>query len=203
MTTSWAAKTPKVFLTWASFFTLLWGSSVAAQTDVEFRLSCKVKDSIVMAAEEGRPKRYSGFANEFDVGDTLHVVVNLGSSLWLKLEDPLRDEVLVRARQRIEDIIYWDNGLDYLTNDGMNASGKFGIERNDIISIEDQYFDSSEVYLKRYYKDDWQGLFRQSTIGSLTAQVAILDCRVSGRSNLAEITERLKARVKWKNRDDL
>ena len=196
MTTSWAAKTPKVFLTWASFFTLLWGSSVAAQTDVEFRLSCKVKDSIVMAAEEGRPKRYSGFTNEFAVGDTLFVVVNLGSSLWLKLEDPLRDEVLVNALQGIEDIQYWDNELDFLSNDGMRTRGEFRIERNDIISIENGIFNPSDVYLKRYYKDDWQGLFRKTTSGSLTAQVAILDCRVSGRSNLAEITERLKAIVK-------
>jgi hypothetical protein len=150
-----------------------------------------------MSAEEGRPKRYTHFTDEFIVGDTLHVVVYLGSSrLWLKLEDPLRDEVLVNALQRIENIEYWDNGLDYLTNDGMNTYGKFGIKRNDSISIENQIFEPSEVYLKRYYKDDWQGLFRKTTPGSLTAQVAILDCRVSGRSNLAEITERLKATVK-------
>ena len=197
MTTNWTTKTPKVFLNWASFFTLLWGSSVAAQTDVEFRLSCKVKDSIVMAAEEGRPKRYTHFTDEFGVGDTLNLLVTLRphDTLWLKLEDPLRDEVLVNALHKAEDIRYYDTDMDYLVNlDAPGGWGKFGIETNDSIMIENRLMKPSKVYLERYYKDDWQGLFKKGD--ELTAQVAILDCRVSGRSNLAEITERLKARVK-------
>jgi hypothetical protein len=195
MTTNWTAKTPKVFLNWASFFTLLWGSSVAAQTDVEFRLSCKVKDSIVMAAEEGRPKRYTHFTDEFVVGDTLNLLVNLqtNDTLWLKLEDPLRDEVLVAALHPVENIRYWDTDMDYLNND-KDVRGRFGIATNDSIMIENSFPEHSEIYLERYYKDDWQGLFKKGS--HLTTQVAIFDCRVSGRSNLAEITERLKSRVK-------
>jgi hypothetical protein len=148
-----------------------------------------------MAAEEGRPKRYTHFTDEFIVGDTLNILVTLrpNDTLWLKLEDLLRDEVLVGALHSVENIRYWDEDMDYLTNDSKDFLGKFGIEPNKSIMVENTLV-PSKIYLERYYKDDWQGLFKKGN--ELTAQVAILDCRVSGRSNLAEITDRLKAVVK-------
>jgi hypothetical protein len=36
-------------------------------------MSCKVKDSILLAVEDGQSKRYSGEKDSFNVGDTLYL----------------------------------------------------------------------------------------------------------------------------------
>ena len=189
MPTDWMAKNPKALLKWACFFTLFFGSSAVAQSKVEFRLSCKVLDNIVIKAEEGRPKRYTGYSDQFVVGDTLDVLVELFSnnSLYLGLKDTLRDTTHVSSRFFPARMQYRDD-LDYVGS----TSREFGIKRGDEITFEG--LTGGQVTLARYYRDDWQGLFLADD--GLSAQVAVLDCRVSGQNNLAEITDRLKAAVK-------
>ena len=195
MTTNWTAKNPKALLKWACFFTLFLGSSVVAQSNVEFRLSCKVMDNIVIAAEEGRPQRYTHYTDQFEVGDTLDVLVELrpSNSLYLRLRDPLRDEIVTGTVASFENIRYFDqDSLDALSKDDSFRGDGFSIYGVDEIT----FFNAEEVTLRRYYRDDWQGVLLADN--GLTVQVAVLDCRVSGRNNLAEITDRLKAiAIKW------
>ena len=194
MTTNWTAQNPKALLKWACFFTLFLGSSVVAQSNVEFRLSCKVMDNIVIAADEGRPQRYNHYTDQFEVGDTLDVLVELrpSNSLYLRLRDPLRDEIVAGTVASFEQIRYYDPGsLDFLADNSSELHG-FSISGVDAIEFDN----GEEVTLRRYYRDDWQGVFLADN--GLTVQVAVLDCRVSGRNNLAEITDRLKAiAIKW------
>ena len=79
--------------------------------------------------------------------------------------------------------------MDYLTNTETYGFG-FGIDGVDEINFDN----GQEVTLRRYYKDDWQGVILADN--GLAVQVAVLDCRVSGRNTLAEITDRLKSTVK-------
>jgi hypothetical protein len=190
MTTNWTAKNPKALLKWACFFTLFFGSSAVAQSTVEFRLSCKVMDNIVIEAEEGRPERYTGYADQFAVGDTLDVSVELFSNnrLSFSLLDPLRNNLHGESFFSTDDMTYWDEGgLLYST-----SSRRFSIERGDEITFEGGR--NEQVTLRRYYRDDWQGTF--TAFSGMKVQVAVLDCRVSGQNNLAEITDRLKSIVK-------
>lgn len=195
MTTNWTTKNPKALLKWACFFTLFLSSSVVAQSNVEFLLSCKVMDNIVMEAVEGRPQRYTHYTDQFEVGDTLDVSVRLRGfdtdvfKLYLGLKDSLRDEIIVNSLFPLENIRYLDVA-DLLMQDRLVAPG-FGIEGGENISFESS---GDQLNLTRYYKDDWQGLLLVDN--GLEVQVAILDCRVSGRNNLAEITDRLKANVR-------
>ncbi len=195
MTFNWTAKNPKALLKWACLFALFFGSSAVAQSDVGFRLSCKVMDNIVIEAEEGRSKRYTHYTDQFVVGDTLDVLVQLrpNDRLYLRLRDTLRDEVIVGGVRSSDKIQYWHTDMDYLASVDQNIGGKFGLN-NDSINIENRFPINETLKLERYYKDDWQGqLVRNS---DLNAQVAVLDCRASSRSNLADITDRLKSIVK-------
>ena len=198
MPTDWMAKNPKDLLKWACFFTLFFGSSAVAQSVVEFRLSCKVLDNIVIEAEEGRPKRYTHYTDHFVVGDTLDVLVELRPSngIYLRLRDPLRDEIVAGTVHSSKDIRYWDGSMDYLSNYSLYAP-RFGIDGVDGITFENG---REQFTLSRYYKDDWQGVLLADN--GLEVQVAVLDCRVSGRNTLAEITDRLKSTVKkWNDPD--
>jgi hypothetical protein len=197
MTTNWTNKNPKALLKLACLFTLFLSSSVVAQSNVEFLLSCKVMDSIVMEAVEGRPQRYTHYTDQFEVGDTLDVSVRLNKfdtdvfKLYLGLKDSLRDEIIVSSLFSLEDIRYLGVGVaDLLMQDSSIRLG-FGIGGDESIRFEGT---REKLNLTRYYKDDWQGLLLVDN--ALEVQVAILDCRVSGRNNLAEITDRLKANVR-------
>ena len=195
MTSNWTAKNPKALLKWACLFALFFGSSAVAQSDVGFRLSCKVMDNIVIEAEEGRSKRYTHYTDQFVVGDTLDVLVQLrpNDRLYLRLRDTLRDEVIVGTVKSSDEIQYYHKDMDYLSSVEPNIIGKFGLN-NDSINIEKQFPINETLQLERYYKDDWHG----QLVGKshLTAQVAVLDCRASSQNNLAEITDRLKSIVK-------
>ena len=192
MTTNWTAKNPKALLKWACFATLFFGSSAVAQSAVEFGLSCKVMDNIVIEAEEGRPKRYTHYIEQFVVGDTLNFSVRLSQSntLSLILKDTLRDNTHAVSFFSTDDMTYWDE-KDYLS-DSSTSFRRFGIERGDEITFEG--VGNEQLILSRYYRDDWQGTF--TALSGMKVQVAVLDCRVSGQSNLAEITDRLKSIVK-------
>lgn len=197
LTTIFAMKTVKILFTTLGLLCISSGISFA-QSQVQFRLSCKVMDNIIIEAEEGRSKRYTHYNDQFVVGDTLVVLVELrpNDSLYLRLLDPLRDEVIVGTVHNADAIRFWNTEMDYLAASTVGGVSNFGIDGNDAISIENPFPNNDRLTLKRYYKDDWQGLLSNNS--ELEAQVAVLDCRVSGRSNLAEITERLKARVvKW------
>jgi hypothetical protein len=195
MTTNWTNKNPKALLKLACLFTLFLSSSVVAQSNVEFLLSCKVMDNIVMEAVEGRPQRYTHYTDQFEVGDALDVSVRLNKfdtdvfKLYLGLEDSLRDEIIVNSLFPLEDIRYLEVA-DLLMQDRLIRLG-FGIGGDESISFEGI---KEKLNLTRYYKDDWQGLLLVAN--ALEVQVSILDCRVSGRNNLAEITDRLKVSVR-------
>ena len=190
MTTNWTAKNPKALLKWACFFALFFGSSAVAQSAVEFRLSCKVMDNIVIEAEEGRPKRFNGYTDQFAVGDTLDVSVELFSnnSLSFSLLDTLRNNLHAESFFSTDDMTYWDKG-DLLSS---YSSRRFSIGRGDEITFEGGR--NEQLILRRYYRDDWQGTF--TALSGMKVQAAVLDCRVSGQNNLAEITDRLKSIVK-------
>ena len=192
MTTNWTAKNPKALLKWACFFALFFGSSAVAQSTVEFGLSCKVMDNIVIEAEEGRPKRFTNYNDQFVVGDTLDfsVKLGLGNSLSFSLQDTLRDNVPVFS-------IFWTVDMEYGDKEDYLSTvhtywRQFRIVRDDEIKFEG--FQNEQLILRRYYRDDWQGTFTK--LSGMSAQVAVLDCRVSGQNNLAETTDSLKAIVK-------
>ena len=196
MTTNWTIKSTGPLLGWVCLFNLFFGSYAAAQSNVEFRLSCKVMDNIIIAAEEGRPKRYTHYVDGFVLGDTLDFLVELrpNDSLYLRLRDTIRDKVIVGTVKSSDEIVYWSGEMDYLATSQLEVTTRLGIHKNDSINIDSDFLDDETLKLKRYYKDDWQGLLVQNR--EMTAQVAVLDCRASSPSNLAEITGRLKAVVK-------
>ena len=136
---------------------------------------------------------YTRYIAQFVVGDTLDVSVNYRSGrglglLTFILNDTLRDTPHAYALFASDNMEYWDEG-GLLSS---TSSRRFGIERGDEITFEGG--GNEKLILRRYYRDDWQGTFTE--LSGMSAQVAVLDCRVSGQNNLAEITDSLKAIVK-------
>ena len=168
-----------------------------AQANIEFRLSCEVKFNIIIAAEDGKTRSYTHYDGQFIVGDTLNFMAQLrpNYSLYMRLNDPLRDEIIAGTTLSAKDIRYWNTEqMDTLSDYDADSSG-FNIEGVDKISLDESILTQSPyVKMERYYKDDWHGIISKN-IG-MEVQVAMIACRTVGRTELSEITDKLKSQVK-------
>ena len=169
-----------------------------AQANIEFRLSCEVKFNIIIAAEEGKTRSYTHYDGQFIVGDTLNFMAQLrpNYSLYMRLNDPLRDEIIAGTALSAKDIRYWNTEqMDYLSDEFNGYPSSFNIDGVDKITLDERILiQSPSVQLERYYKDDWHGIVSKNS--GMEIQVAMLACRTVGRTELSEITDKLKSQVK-------
>ena len=96
-----------------------------AQANIEFKLSCEVKSNIIIAAEDGKPQRYTHYDGEYVVGDTLNFMAQLkpNYTLYMRLNDPLRDEIIAGTLFDSKNIKYWNTEqMDFLSDDGNGNS---------------------------------------------------------------------------------
>ena len=150
---------------------------LASYASAEFsgHMDCKVKSNKVMGIEEGLPKEFTGFTDQFVVGDNLTLTYGFENAVeaFLKIKDNKRTNSHYHLESRLDRLWYdtWE-GVDdgagfkspanrlYLTPDWMRSESLF------------QYY----LTLNRYYKNDWEGMIinRES---NLVVQVTTLDCR--------------------------
>jgi hypothetical protein len=160
-------------------------ASHASATEFEGRMDCKVKTMRVTQIKEGIGEEFSGFRDSLKAGDSVSLNYEF-----------LEDKVIFQLRDSSRGNDYWDlyikkysDGVDYYATD--NALG-VGIQEGD-----SQHFFSQDnihskgfhftnmktsfnvvdgkIALKRYYKNDWQGLYFSHS--GLQIIVFTLDCR--------------------------
>jgi len=158
-----------IFLGLLSFY----GTAVYAEPPVNGSMDCKVVDQIVIAAVDGKSKRYPGVTNKFEIGDPLlfEYQTTLGD-LFLGLYDEKRTSTVINT------LIDPSNAVVTFSSKsgvGLKDSRDFGSiteERIVIRSLLDM------LVLHRYYKGDWSGLYvRDVPSKHATQQIAVLDCR--------------------------
>jgi len=162
----------KVLLAISALF-ILTGSSQGKEAE-EGEMVCKVKSNYVVSIDEGIPSVYSGIKNSFSKGDDL--VFSFAVSEWgsVELELNYKDNILIYNEHNID-----SNEFERF-NEGFSYSGFPSIHafRSNWINIEGM-LEAPRLYLKRYYKGDWNGIYARTRVLEMTEQVAALDCRQS------------------------
>lgn len=158
----------------ARLFLVLLGFISAPAFSESFSFSCQLKDFVILAMEDGRTKRYSGFSDSYDVGDTFRIKMDL---------DEQADEPTLRGKVT-------SGGKDLMMlipvtlRQNLYDKGST-IRAEDLISeyaVGEEYFEIVGIFttltLRRYYKGDWQGVFKGEDAGenSLSSYVGTLNC---------------------------
>ena len=155
--------------------------------EIQGEMKCKVKDQIILATEDGKSKRYLGVKDSFNTGDTIFLTYKYTEYfnvpnylLRFNLEDKLRDEILI-----------------FMSENNRHSSPFHTVSfSSDSILIRRPFGHS--LSLKRYYKNDWEGMYSEVSNSEMSSHIALLDCR-NQEGTLEEIIEAYKNRPKINN----
>ena len=160
-------------------------ASYASATEFEGRMDCKVKTMRVTQIEEGIGREFSGFTDKLKVGDNVSLNYEF-----------LSDKVVFQLKDSSRGEDYWDldikkysDGVKYYATDeplgvGIQVGDAQHYFSQDNIHSKGFHFANTEtdftlidgkISLKRYYKNDWQGLYFSHY--RLQIKVFTLDCR--------------------------
>ncbi len=136
-------------------------------------MKCKVTENYLVIVSDGVPATYTGYTGRIAKGDTVYINYKLYTLFGLEhitisLFKPGEDRSYMNDIYRIsERSKYFDKswlfsvGETYLGNKDMMRSRK----------------DDTTLILRRYYKNDWEGVFVQNSTKGLSPQITSLDCR--------------------------
>ncbi len=137
-------------------------------------MECTVTGNVVAASEEGKFKQYSGIKDGVKTGDNLRLEYRFathGTYIGLKRRN-VEKEIVINAYIGKKNSGYKvdrsKNGLileDYLTAISF---------LDDYIRI--QWIDS-QLYLSRYYKNDWHGIYASVRGPELFTHTIAINCR--------------------------
>lgn len=162
------------------FFSLifLFFINVHAQ-EVEGRFDCTVTGNVVVGTEEGRFKTHSGYKGGVNVNDKVKLIYKTWQdSLYMSIDrmdagtNPIVNLYITKsnANTTYEKI----KGGGFFVNQKTNLFTNGATLKQDYIRIVNA---TSEVYFLRYYKNDWQGLFRDLDLVNFLSQTITLNCR--------------------------
>ena len=159
-----------IFLVWlvASF-------SCKAQS-AEGSMDCTVTGNVVVASEEGKFKSYSSIQGGVKANEKVTLNYRVSSnSIYIGLErEQVEKKIIINA---------------YLSTDKLETKAK-KIQSGGFI-VDDTSFEHSvsflpdyirikgieELFIKRYYKNDWHGIFSAVYYPDSTTQTLTLNCR--------------------------
>jgi hypothetical protein len=150
-------------------------------------MKCEVKSNDVITTKEGKPQKFIGYEDKFVVGDKLTITYEkMYSTFSVEMNDPVRDDHFMTASISGDDQDRSFHKPKY--SEGILLRSKGFSNPRFIISsteFENSIFANSEIIsasnnlksleLRRYYKNDWEGLYVSKF--NLELQIAILDCR--------------------------
>ena len=139
-----------------------------------FSFSCQLKDFVILAMEDGKTQRYTGFTDSYTVGDTFRIEMKLGDKLG---KPTLEGSVTSGGKERMM--------LFPVTLEQKLVKKGDTIRIDELISeyaVGEDYFEIEALFntltLRRYYKGDWQGIFKGEDIGenSFSSYVGTFNC---------------------------
>jgi len=134
--------------------------------NLQGEMSCKVKDSILIEVEDGKSKRYSGAKDSFNVGDTLYVSY--------RYEEYFNRPAYV-MNFSFEDRLREDTHLYVSENSSLPSSVTSLTFSEEKIFVKDIL--QRNLSLRRYYKNDWEGIFSFAYGPEFYTWTVTLDCR--------------------------
>ena len=157
------------------FLIIIFANKTYAQS-VSGSMDCTVTGSVVIASEEGKFKTYSGIKGGVKANEKLtlnyRVYIN---SIYIELKREIGEKEIV-TNQHIDKL-----GADISVQ--KNKNGGFILTNNRYqhsLSFLPDYIqiNAFEIFfLKRYYKNDWDGIFSYVDHLNSSTQTLTLDCR--------------------------
>ena len=122
-------------------------------------LSCEIKDQQILSIEQGIPKRYSGYTDTPEKGETIQIKVSYGLKKFF-LETPQNVAMNLFSMGWTDNVEISKKIENYSV---VNAQSNIQINE-DYMDISDNIL--NRVYtFKRYYKNDWQMKFSNTSLG--------------------------------------
>ena len=148
------------------------------EIDIEFTINCEIVDQIVMNVEDGKPQRYGGIKDSFEVGDNFPIrvsfsTVDVENFYFYRLDIFASDKKMVTGYLGFngseDDVVYSSVSLSIDTDEDIARSNKtlknltadfagqqFFEYDNATIGSKAIRLKEHGISLSRYYKDDWQ-----------------------------------------------
>ena len=158
------------------FLALLVASFSCKAQSAEGSMDCTVTGNVVVASEEGKFKSYSSIQGGVKANEKVTLTYKVtNNSIYIGLErEQAEKKIIINA---------------YLSTDKLETKAEKN-QRGGII-VDDTSFQHSvsflpdyirikefnELFLKRYYKNDWHGIFSAVYHPDSTTQTLTLNCR--------------------------
>lgn len=152
-------------------------NSGANASEISGEMTCKVKSQSILAIEDGKPETYSHYTGYFKTGDTVTFGYVEESGDWTLVfndeKNTILAQFLLRRNMLAADQIAKDEDEQAVAYQRLIEFYWFS---EDTIRYYDGEF---RIFLDRYYKDDWHGIFSRlkSNRTSVETWIATLDCR--------------------------
>jgi hypothetical protein len=150
--------------------------SIANQQRIAIKggMTCTVTGNVIVSSEEGKFKQYSGYQDGTKSGDSLKLEYNFadhGAYFALSRRDPketiiINEYINLKAEKNVERN---KNGLIF--SGDLNSKISF---LQDYIRISNTFGD---FYLRRYYKNDWHGIYVDINLSDFSSQTMTVNCR--------------------------
>ena len=157
-----------------------------APLNLKGEMSCKVKDSVLLAVEDGKSQRYTGEKNSFNVGDTLFLNYEY-TEYFYKPSYVMKFQLVDKARDGTYISVSEMSSIE-ATLGNLNFS-------EDTIFIKSMF--DIRLSLRRYYKNDWEGIYTAEVVGDFYVWTVALDCR-NQENKIEEIIKAYEKRPKEK-----
>ena len=144
-----------------------------SRKSIDGEMKCKITDQFVLEVKDGKPARFSHITNEPKIGDTLNFTYSsYNERMKIVLKNPQKEyfDMQIPAVKGLgmkskvirfkEDSVYQQSL--YMTEDKIGYDLSWAIYR-------------SHLHMKRYYKNDWEGIF--TDIYESNTIIITLDCR--------------------------
>lgn len=160
----------------AIFLILLAASCSSNAQSAEGWMDCTVTGNVVVASEEGKFKTYAGIQGGVKVNEKMLLTYQVRSnSIYIALK---------REQAEKNSIITVNLSTDNLdTKAEKNKGGGFIVEESTFqhsISLLPDYIrikEFNELFISRYYKNDWHGIFSAVNNLESSTQTLTLNCR--------------------------
>jgi hypothetical protein len=139
-------------------------------------MDCAVTGSVVIASEEGKFKTYSGIKGGVKANEKLTLNYRVGSnSIYIELKREVGEKDIV-VNQYVDKL-----GVDISVQ--KNKNGGFILTnstyQHSLSFLPDyiQIYANEIFFIKRYYKNDWDGIFSSVDHLNSSTQTLTLNCR--------------------------
>lgn len=158
------------------------GSHISASEGTG-RMDCKVKSNKIIGIVEGKPTEYSGYQNQFIIGDNLAITYGFEhETVVLKIFDNAKGQGYFNllVDQLHKDTSSWESGggIGAEAGDDKIWISHDRIESKNFAWTSDGNYVDAELALTRYYKNDWQGIVANK-VDHTAIHIFTLDCRHS------------------------